>query len=861
MSNKLIELQIYYELAMSIGNTLDLRVMLKESLSAYLRKLNCPCGMVLQETERSPGVFRFEPLLSIPRSGKRRDSLARALATIPQAIDGDALTRFRSMLPICASDGLGSFHHIMDLPGFGLLILVKSKAVWSTPVLEALEGLNKKLARACLSCLQKQELTIEIEQRKRAQRALGEREEHLQMVWNSVQTGVVVIDSSTHTITDANALALEMIGLTRDKVIGRLCHEFICPREMGKCPITDLGEDGDKSERVLLNAEGESIPILKTVSKITLDGREHLIESFTDITERKQAEEELERHRDHLEELVSERTAELRQSNVELEREITERKEAQQALQESKDEAEAASRAKSQFLAKMSHEIRTPLNGIIGFSEIIRSSDTLAESKRHAHTILEESEHLLTLINGILDHAKIEAGRLELERCNLSLDQLLDSVVSSSHIQARSRGIELRSHVAEGVFQHVLGDPLRLRQILLNLVSNAIRFTENGHVEVKIERLECESNVQVVRFSVTDTGIGIAPERQASIFESFVQAEEGTTRKYGGTGLGITIAKQLVSVMGGQIGLDSELGKGSTFWFIVPLEIAEEQLDPVNADRARHGIRTHEGGSERRPGRILVAEDYPVNQQLVRQHLENAGHSVTIVEDGEAAIRACASNRYDLVLMDVQMPKMDGFEATRRIRSSCEGPAVVPILALTANADAETRAACQDAGMNDVLTKPIRRRTLLEALDRWLDKSDSAPSERGEQQEDAGVEVADPHVIPIDLQVALEEFGNEEVVDEVVSEFLRRVARQIEEMRNDVGAPDIDPLRRNAHAIKGGAATLEAKPLAEAAAELERLCKLNDRTAVPTALQSMEAEFDRLRKYVGLNQMAESKGS
>ncbi|MBN1840944.1 MAG: response regulator [Deltaproteobacteria bacterium] len=693
-------------------------------------------------------------------------------------------------------------------------------------------------------------LQQEIEERQKVEDALLESEQRLRTILGSIQTGVMIVDAKDHVMVDVNPAASEMIGLPKEEIIGRVCHGFVCPAEKQKCPITDLGQEIDKSEQVLLQVNGKTLPILKTVSSIVLDGRKHLIETFLDISERKRAEKEIEKHRDHLEDLVADRTEELTKANKDLKREIAERREAERALKEAKDEAEAANQAKSQFLAKMSHEIRTPLNGIIGFSEIVIRSDSLERCHEHGRIILEESQHLLGLINEILDHAKIEAGKLKLECRPIDLKHLLETVVSSVHVQAGKKGLQFRTLMEDNVYRYVMGDSLRLRQILSNLACNAIKFTHEGSVTVKVEPVETEGNVSTIRFSVIDTGIGIPLDKQPSVFDSFVQADESTTRKYGGTGLGITIAKQLVTLMGGQMGLESQPGKGSTFWFAVPLEMSECTPEPENETQAAHRGSLPLEQNRHRSGHILVAEDYPVNQRVARQHLEKAGYTVTIVEDGEKAVSACEAHKYNLILMDIQMPNMDGYEATRHIRSRSALCANVPILALTANADLATRNACKKANMDDVLTKPIRRNSLLAVVDRWIALTCQTPDRSGNSFPDENDNTSPKDVMPIDYDVASEEFGDMDILNEVVAQFIEKVETQIQDMREALSEQDIEVLRRNAHAIKGGAATLEAKPLASIAEQIESLCKSNDLKTIPSALDKVLTEFDRLRTYV-----------
>ena len=581
-------------------------------------------------------------------------------------------------------------------------------------------------------------------------------------------------------------------------------------------------------------------------ARCTVGGKDEigiLAEAFNAMVARLRASIE------NLDKMVRERTSELDEKNDKLEREIAERKQVEVALQAAKENAEAANRSKGRFLANMSHEIRTPLNGIIGYSEIIIKSKSLERCQQQGRIILDQSEHLLRLINEILDHAKIEAGKLELDPRPLEIKTLMESVVSSAHIQAKKKGVELKSIVRQGVSPYVIGDSLRMRQILLNLVGNAIKFTGEGSVTLTVEQTETRKGIAVLRFSVTDTGVGIAKDKQAAVFERFTQADHSTTRKYGGTGLGITISRQLVTLMGGDMGLESEPGKGTTFWFNLPLPISEARSQSDNREKTAKDACAA-GRGRHRTGHILLAEDYPVNQDVARQHLEGAGYSVTIAEDGEQAVNTCENERYDLILMDVQMPGLDGLEATRRIRSGHSPCVDVAILALTADADPNTQEACRKAGMNDVLTKPIRRHALLAGVDKWISVPGKGRKGCSEPPSDPSPHPTLDSGVPLDYEVASEEFGDLDTVEEVVDQFLKKVEAQIQDMKISISGQDIDALKRNAHSIKGGAATLEANPLSDVAKMMEDRCKTKDMDALPFALEGLIAEFDRLKAYV-----------
>ncbi|MEF8769859.1 MAG: ATP-binding protein [Candidatus Accumulibacter phosphatis] len=386
----------------------------------------------------------------------------------------------------------------------------------------------------------------------------------------------------------------------------------------------------------------------------------------------------------------------------------SERKRIEQQLIAAKEAAESASRAKSAFLANMSHEIRTPMNGVIGMADLLLH-EPLAERARHyARTIQRSGRALLGVLDDVLDLSKIEAGRLDLESACFDLPAMLRELQDLFGETARLKNVTLRVTAAADLPRWVTGDVVRLRQVLLNLVSNAVKFTTHGTIDVDA----CREADGALRFAVHDTGIGIAADKQAQIFEAFAQAEQGTTRRFGGTGLGLSIARELVRLMSGEIGVQSSPGEGSCFWFRVRL--------PEATAPAAAGRRAVAGSFAGR--RVLVAEDDPVNAEVTRATLLHYGIDVVLVPDGEQAVTEQARQPFDLVLMDCQMPRMDGFEATRRIREveKLRGTQRTPVVALTAHAMAGYRDECLQAGMDDYLVKPFEAAALRQMLGRWL---------------------------------------------------------------------------------------------------------------------------------------------
>jgi signal transduction histidine kinase/CheY-like chemotaxis protein/HPt (histidine-containing phosphotransfer) domain-containing protein len=550
-----------------------------------------------------------------------------------------------------------------------------------------------------------------------------------------------------------------------------------------------------------------------------------------------------------LEKKVEERTWKLDRSRQKL-------KKAMVSLEKMAQEAEAANQAKGRFLANMSHEIRTPVNGIIGCAELMLGSDDPEYSRSLARTCLDASEHLLNLINNVLDYSRIEAGRVELEKAPIRLEELLRSVLDGLRIQAQAKGIRLALKTTGDVAPPVIGDALRLRQVLINLVNNAIKFTHQGSVTLELSEIDnSDPGGKTLKFSVVDTGIGIPRHRQEAIFMRFTQVDQSTTRRYGGTGLGMAIAYQLVALMGGELKVDSTPGCGSTFSFDITLPPAEPLPGVDAAAPVPSQQETGWWKNQASPVRILLAEDTPVNQLVIRSHLENQGFEVVVADNGRAAVEACRRHRFDLVLMDVQMPEMDGIEAAGRIQAQLAAGQRMPIVALTAAADAQTRTACEAAGMETVLIKPIRRAALLEAVRDALERHRHtagdpipAPQQVHEEQRPPGEE--HPAVPSLDLETAIYEFGGRQVVRQVIEQLIDNGALQMAEIQKALEDGAYDIIKERAHAIKGGAATAEAGPLSQVAAELEKQCKKGALDKVPLTVERLASAWDALRNHV-----------
>lgn len=495
-------------------------------------------------------------------------------------------------------------------------------------------------------------------------------------------------------------------------------------------------------------------------------------------------------------------------------RDITASKQAERDLREARDAADAANRAKSQFLATMSHEIRTPLNGIIGVTRLLLDEALTPEVRRHTDLIDRSAHSLLALVNDILDVSKIEAGQMEIERVPFDLHELVDDLVNLYRLRATEKSLLFRVRVAPGVPRHVEADPTRLRQVLVNLLGNALKFTSSGWIGLDV-RGSREDAAHVLEFVVTDTGVGIPGEVQPQLFTRFMQADSSTSRKYGGSGLGLSIVRQLVDLMGGTVSVASAPGKGSRFTVTLPVLAAEE---------APAATSWQDLPPSTQPARILIAEDNPTNQVVAFGMLRKLGYDdVSIANDGAEAVAMAAREDFDLVLMDCQMPEMDGYEATRRLRAA---GFTAPIVAMTANAIKGDRERCIESGMNDYMTKPMDLKVLRAMLARW---SGGQPSR-----------IAD---LPLfDLDAMQSRFGGDRELEEVaLSTYEQATPSLLLKLRAALDAGDRKAFERHAHSAKGSSAMISAERCAALGALMEERAP----TAPVEDLRRLVEDFQR----------------
>ncbi len=738
-----------------------------------------------------------------------------------------------------ALDGIEAAHQIrarLDVPIIYLTAYSDDHTIERAKLTEPLGYLLKPF--------EDQELRITIEialYKHRMERKLKENEQWLATTLKSIGDAIIATDERG-AVKFLNPVAETLVGWSQQESLGKAVAQVFrifdvdtgAPLENPIDRVLRQGRTvGLDNHTLLVGRDGTERSIDDSAAPIK-DERGHILGTvlvFRDITEKRQLEMELRRHRDHLQQLVDARTRE---------------------LQQAKEAAEAANRAKSEFLATMSHEIRTPLNGALGMAELLLETTLDEKQQRYLKTLLQSGHSLRGIIDDILDFSKIEVGKLELRRLEFDLCRPVEETAALLAEQARAKGLTLRTEIARESAIRVWGDPERLRQILTNLVGNAIKFTEQGEIVIRLRLLEPVGREIAFRIEVADTGIGIEPAMQDTIFDTFAQADGSVTRRYGGTGLGLAICKRLVRLMEGEIGVESEVGQGSRFWFTARLTRSNPSDE---AERPTRPPPVRENVAFKFDAKILVVEDNPVNQEVAVAMLELLGCQTTIANDGREALTALGREHYDLVLMDYHMPGLDGFATTAELRrrEAVTGDARLPVIALTAGVVSGFREQCLAAGMDDYLSKPFERQQLMDVLARWLPPTitakDSAPSSPAPGSSSPS-EPAGPCLDQRTLNGirALQRPGAPDLLGKLVALYFESAPDLLQRMREATNRSDPEDLRQAAHALKSSSANLGALSFAALCKELEERGRSRQLDNITELLVGAETQYTRVRE-------------
>ncbi|MBE0566477.1 MAG: response regulator [Krumholzibacteria bacterium] len=676
-------------------------------------------------------------------------------------------------------------------------------------------------------------------------------------IFKGSKDAILVLHADSGVVLRSNAAACELLGYERLDLPGRDVMELHPPKdhEAAAAALAATRRDGSVRNVAsrIVRRDGTVVPVTITAHLANLDGEAHIVGFVRDESQRVMTEEELRRLNEKLGAEIAEKKSaeqELRELNENLERRVAQRTEqirrTNEELEKTIDranrlvlEARTATRAKSAFIAHITHELRTPLNAVIGMSELLLDMELGTEQRDTANIVAQSAKSLLGVINEVLDFSKIEAGKLDLESMPFDVRAVVQGVADTFGFQVKEKDLAWRVEVDEQVPAVLEGDAGRLRQILVNLVGNAIKFTARGEVAVRVRVTDAGPAETGLRFEVADTGVGIPADTQSRLFDAFTQADATTARNYGGTGLGLTISRQLAEAMGGGMGLESTEGLGSMFWFTARFGRASvERLQTWQATEGRAAAvspRARPGGDLR----ILLVEDNKVNQKVALGMLRKLGYAAECADLGGEALRLLAEKDYDLVFMDVQMPGMGGLEVTQRLRAGDAGDRNrgVAIIAMTAHATRQDRQACLDAGMNDYVAKPISGQRIAEAMARVLMPK---PAMKGGDGID-GFRM-DKLVERMDGDVGL--------AADILDTFLSDTAQRLKSVKGAALNWDFEFVQQEARTIEGGALNVHAEIVANLSRELVQAAVAKQQEYAVSVIGEIQGELEQIRQAV-----------
>jgi len=657
--------------------------------------------------------------------------------------------------------------------------------------------------------IKNEKLLQEIAERERVEKELLESKKNFEDIFKSSTDILIIVDFRAN-IVDANPKALEVYGYSKDEFLQLTVYQLIHPdsQQNFKQFTSDIHAKGFTClEAKDIRKDGTTFIAEVQGSIVSYNGKPHYLGILRDITSRKQAEE---------------------------------------MLINAKKASDSANKAKSNFLAMMSHEIRTPMNAIIGMAELTLQSDLNAEQEKNLRVIKESSYHLLNVINEILDFSKIEANKLTIEHIDFDLFYLLDSVIYLFVSQTKEKGLFLNLDRSQILPQYVKGDPIRLKQILVNLINNAIKFTKSGGITVEAS-LENPSRLV---FSVTDTGIGISKDKHEVIFKRFDQADTSITRKHGGTGLGLAICQKLVAMMGGEITVLSEPNSGSTFLFNIQFTPGDkDKISPQNQPSDWAQLK-----SDSHPLRILLVEDNSVNARIATRFLEKMGHTSVTALNGKEALNILSKESFDIVVMDVEMPEMNGLEATERIRKGEAGEkkSQIPVIAMTAHALNEFRQECLNSGMNDFVSKPVNFYELGIVLKKYSRSSSDATTDfsTADNMESKQKDYSNQVLNKREALVRLD--GCEDIFEMICSSFMIDIVPPLDNIKKALSTNNLNDIRFNAHTLKGLCGNISANSSKEIALQIENMANMKDPNIDQLRIlyENLLTELEKVKKKI-----------